>query len=475
MPNSSATSEMAGSAPTSTVKSGFPRGLRAEDFRRIAGGGFGDRNNRTAHSMAWFKDHLYVGTTRRSEDDPYSNRPASDSNARGQIWRFDPAANRWEQVYVCPLLRSRGREVPREVGYRSMIVLQGPSDREAALYVSTISDHGSLFLRSTDGRTFEVVSTPGLGRPVNRSFRALAKGAGGLYTSPAGRSGDEMIERNFADAALVYESSDPALGKWRVVSEPGFGDAGNIGVFELAAFNGHLYAGTFNPKAGCQIWKIAPGEASSRWTRVVSAGAQRGNLNEVAVSMTPFEGALFVGTGIPGLGYDRTHEVGPSTAELIRVNADGTWDLIVGETRDTIEGRKEPLSGFGAGFDNRFNSVIWRMVVHDGWLYAGTHDWSVFLTFFARRMHRPFGRLLHRKVQQEAGFDLWRTRDGVHWVQVTNNGFANPLSYGVRTLASTPVGLFVGTHSLGTAEDAAWGARPGDQRSGGLDVWWGRS
>src|SRR5262249_51790730 len=39
-------------------------GLRASDFRPIAPRGFGDPRNSYPHSMAWFRDRLYVGTTR---------------------------------------------------------------------------------------------------------------------------------------------------------------------------------------------------------------------------------------------------------------------------------------------------------------------------------------------------------------------------------------------------------------------------
>lgn len=473
---SSVITETADKPGSSRIVGRPSRGLRAEHFHRIAAQGFGDRNNRTAHSMAWFRNHLYVGTTRRSEQDPYTSRPALDAKTRGQIWRFDPGGRRWEQVYVSPLIKVRGREVPRDVGYRGMVVFQGAGDGEPVLYVSTISDYGALFLRSADGVAFEEVSDPGLGNPANRSFRSFAVLGGRLYTSPAGRSGEHGVERNFADVPVIYEAANPASGRWHVVSKPGFGDPGNIGIFELATFNGCLYAGTFNPKVGCQVWKTsAQGEAPYQWIRVVSAGADKGNFNEVAVAMVPFAGALFVGTGVPGLGYDRAHGVGPAVAELFRVNGDDSWDLIVGEARDSGGGRKIPLSGLGAGFDNRFNSVIWRLVVHNGWLYAGTHDWSVFLPFFTRRMQRPLGRLwLQRTMQNQAGFDLWRSHDGVHWVEVTHDGFSTPSSYGVRTLVSTPFGLFIGTHSLSVASlvlDDRGGLRAG--QSGGLDVWWG--
>ena len=39
-------------------------GLKEKDFHRIAKNGFGDRHNAYPHSMVWFNDYLYVGTTR---------------------------------------------------------------------------------------------------------------------------------------------------------------------------------------------------------------------------------------------------------------------------------------------------------------------------------------------------------------------------------------------------------------------------
>ena len=39
-------------------------GLREKDFRKICANGFGDGYNAYAYSMAWFDDHVYVGTSR---------------------------------------------------------------------------------------------------------------------------------------------------------------------------------------------------------------------------------------------------------------------------------------------------------------------------------------------------------------------------------------------------------------------------
>ena len=48
-------------------------------------------------------------------------------------------------------------------------------------------------------------------------------------------------------------------------------------------------------------------------------------------------------------------------------------------------------------------------------------------------------------VENNGGFGLYRSFDGTNWVRVTNDGMGNPWNMGLRTMASTPHGLFLGT------------------------------
>jgi len=135
-----------------------------------------------------------------------------------------------------------------------------------------------------------------------------------------------------------------------------------------------------------------------------------------------FKGRLYVGTDRP--------------AELIRIYPDDSWDLIVGTPRETPDGIKSPLSGFGPGFDYAMNVHIWRMQAHDGWLYVGTCDQST------AWKEIPF---INDIFEPYMGFDLFTTPDGEHFTMLTRTGFDHKLDYGVRTFASTPYGLFLGT------------------------------
>jgi hypothetical protein len=446
-------------------KLGIWPGLQERDFKLIARGGFGDGLNCYAHSMGWYKGNLYVATTRGNfplmkarlsiglkvwpvecPENPF------DLDLASEIWRYDLRQDSWERVFKAPtIIGSHGKPIPRELGYRGMAVYQPPSGGEPELYVSTWSPArgpGPLLLRSTDGRRFEPSCQPGLmGLPVT-TIRNITPFKGRMYTTPAGARGGNT---NVSSHSVVYESRDPAAGHWEPVSEFGFGDPNNKSIFEMAAFGDHLYVGTFN-LLGFEIWRsTVEGPRPYRWEKIVERGAYRGPLNQCAASLYPFKGALYVGGGIQGGGIDRQNKVGPAPPEMIRIHPNGEWDLIVGESRDTPIGRKEALSGYLPGFDNFFNGYFWRMCAHDGWLYMGTFEWSSLLGYASRDPWPDAftgfinGVGAQAVLDNQSGFDLYRSFDGENWVPVTTQGMGNPYNIGLRTLVSTPHGMFIGT------------------------------
>jgi ubiquinone/menaquinone biosynthesis C-methylase UbiE len=481
-------------------------GLEAYNFKKIAPNGFGDGLNSYAHSMAWFNGRLYVGTTRANLCMIKFNNPTAmrqwptkcpadvdDLDRRAQIWRFDPETRRWQQVFISPtVLAPDGKEVSRDIGYRSMAVFKGKSDLAAALYVCTWSpsraNRPPLIMRSNDGLNFDAISQPRWDPKLN-TYRTLVPFNDSLYTSPTGKTFGwskgkfQGSRQNVSDCAVVLKNSDPETESWRPISSEGFGDDANVTIFEMIPFNGSLYAGTLNPTRGFQLWKSKPAARKpDRWVPVIMDGAFRGNLNECATSLCVFNDALYVGTGIQNGGYDKTYQVGPAAAEIIRVHPNDSWDLIVGSPRNSPSGYKFPLSGFGPGFDDFYNAYVWRLAVHDGWLYAGTYKWCTFLPYLpldrwpqaAREMVQEVG--IERIVREDGGFDLWRSCDGVSWTPVCLNGFGTPYNYGVRTMTSSPYGLFLGTaNPFGpeTAVKTKHGWRYDPNPRGGLEVWLG--
>ena len=96
-----------------------------------------------------------------------------------------------------------------------------------------------------------------------------------------------------------------------------------------------------------------------------------------------------------------------------------------------------PLSGLGARFNWNLNVLVWRMAVHDGSLLVGTFDISSFLK------EDP---VLGPIIRPHMGAKLYGTSDGRFFGTVAYNSFdGDHLNYGIRTFASTPHGLFIGT------------------------------
>ena len=185
------------------------------------------------------------------------------------------------------------------------------------------------------------------------------------------------------------------MNGWEPITDFAFGDLGNKSIHELCAWGDHLYAGTPNHN-GFQLWRSrCEGEAPYAWERVLQQGAHCGPLNQGVLSMAVFKNSLYVASGIQGGGIDKANKIGPAPAELVRVNEDGSWDLVVDDPRDTPAGWKEPLSRRRAGFDNLISGHFWRMCAHDGWLYMGTVEWSVWLGYLSHgRWPGAFGDLL---------------------------------------------------------------------------------
>lgn len=479
-----------------------PRGLSRADFTRLARGGLGDGHNSFAHSMAWFQGKIYLGTTRANlcmlrvqtsyvetplevwpVDCPETMDGLYTIDRRPQIWCYDPADGSWELLYRSPMVEGLGGgQVAREIGYRSMTVYHGPATAEPALYVATWAPGrapGGLLLRCTDGRHFEPVTPYGVIDPPMSTTRSLTPFRGKLHFAPTAQRGQSGGQQNIA-LPQVFCSATPEAGGWVPVNEPGFGDPGNLGIFSLAVASDQLYAGTLNV-AGLQIWATdGEGGIPYRWRKICDRGAGRGPLNQAVACMAEFKGALYVGTGIQGGGLDRVNQVGPAPAEVLRVNADDSVDLIVA---DRIDEDRESLSGLRAGFGNFFNGYMWAMAEHDGWLYCGTYDWAVTLRW-ARLDGAPIRvRELMTRVGQEnliaaeGGADLWRTADGENWLPVDRRGFGNPYNWGIRNLVSTPVGLFVGTANVfgptvAVREGGGWVYH--ENPDGGLEVWRGR-
>jgi len=419
------------------------------EFEEAAPQGFGDRQNSGAWSMQWWNGKLYVGTVRSwfcwsqawfHKLSPLVPYPPSDPDfdcapdprnlpLQAEIWCYTPETSTWERIYQSPndveIPGNPGWYTARDMGFRDMVVFTEPDGTEA-LYVGGATVNAlwppmppPRILRSTDGLTFEPIpQDPGtvlgdLGQNQT-SFRDFEIFKGRLY----------VINGEIQGQGPILEAENPAGGNdnFRWVSPLG------MKVFEMAPFNGFLYVGIVGRGTGFTVAKTdATGPLPYTFTPVVTNGGFRqGSRSPSVVSMHVFKNRLYVGTDQP--------------VELIRINPDDTWDLIVGTPRETPDGWKYPLSGLDAGFNWPFTAHLWKMQEHEGVLYMGTNDPTL-------RLGKAFPKL-DEQLKGQYGFDLYATADGYYIIPITVNGFGDKYQVGIRTFASTPYGLFLGTVSF---------------------------
>src|SRR5579884_370748 len=448
----------------------------ASDFRLINQSGFGDRQNSFSWSMQWFQGKLYVGIARNEAcfeaatgafyfpQFPFLYPPAPgisgpcpadkyDIDLRAEIWQYTPSINSWLRVFQSPAdlpnPLAPGKTVAREQGFRGMAIFSPPNG-QPALYAGGVTAREYIpglppprILRTTDGLHWDPVTLdmPDAiytklvtgGRPTG--FRGMVVFNGRLFLIASDGLG--------GSGAIMEATPESTAGdrfRLKQVSPP------DMEVFEIEVFNGQLYAGTADLATGYAVWRTnAAGAQPYVFTPVVTNGAGRGPAMASVVSMHVFKGRLYVSANgsFPDL---------ISRSELIRVNPDDSWDVVSGDPRLTSSGMKTPLSGLPDGFGNTFTAHIWRQEDFQGALFAGTNDDS--WTFACASSIGVGGESTcvpgsgSSQVNNELGFDLVCSFDGIQWAYITHNAFGHPHDFGARTIAASPIGLFVGSANV---------------------------
>jgi len=402
-----------------------PGPFRAEEFRRGPRTGLGTPGERLFTGLAWFGGALYLATTARKPD------------GVSRVHRRLPTGD-WATVYESPPQPlGDGTSMTRDYGISMLKVLQAPGDAAPCLYVGTMSILGGLVLRSEDGESFERASPPGLGDDTRLAVTDMVVMGERLFALTRGTITDAAHEERWSPSPVIHmqvpateEGADPV---WTEACLPGFGDLSNLEITTMTVAHDALYATTLNPTHGFQLWRSkAEGDAPFDWEQVLTRGAWRYALNMEVTAAAAFGDRLWLGTGLPGQGHDITLNTGPGAGELIAVDAEGGWEVIMGEMRFSPDGLKVPQTTMGPGFHNDFNAAVAALLVQDGVLYASTRSWEpeYVVSLPVEEGERP--------PPLTGGAELWYSADGADWQKIDSGAAADTAAIGMSHLAAAP-------------------------------------
>lgn len=302
-------------------------------------------------------------------------------------------------------------------------------------------------------------------------------------------------------------------------------DPDNGGIFQMEAIGNYLYLSVGNRVDGFELWR---GDGTSCaddgsnpcnlvWTKLITKGAGRpaAEANRTTVENAGATLGVYGNDLIIGVGESGYAEEGFTSSELLRLNdadtANPKWELLAGWPRKAYNSteaqaswaqhficnneRDIPDDITPQGTGNRFTFVTNFLDDADGGVAndcfptsnygpgMGTvsdTDLDPVFKNTSNTLYR-FGRenYFWRMAEHEGTFfigtlgppSLWRTDDGVEFTQVFTDGLNKPDTQGLRTLASTPYGLAVGT----TNPNYDYTDADGNPVGGGFDIYLGNS
>ena len=160
--------------------------------------------------------------------------------------------------------------------------------------------------------------------------------------------------------AQAQNIASSTSGTWVQANTDGFGDLNNESVFSLEVYSGSLYAGTYNPVTGAQIWLSQDGQ---NWSNVISDGFGY-SYNYGIDDLVEFKGDIYAGTAV------NTYTNG---AELWRSSNGVDWTRVISH-----------------GFGDVNNLELWNLQEFNNKLYVGT-------------------------LNSNSGAQVWRSSNGTDW------------------------------------------------------------
>ena len=233
------------------------------------------------------------------------------------------------------------------------------ADKGSRLFVSgNFKQQIHLACASDRDQQFTPVNAPGNGSVQQLlSFRKL------FFALTDGKTGGPSPQR-------LYVSNRPPQGAWQAINLPIEELAAGQHISHIANFNGQLYLTIDDEVNGFQLWRCKPDNSQTySWNQVVTSGAYHHSANARVTALYADNERLLIGSAATEALMNLKDR--PVAAELLSVESDGSWNLIIGTTRHSDEGLIVPIGGMGRGFDTPHGAeitAIWRS--DDGYMVS---------------------------------------------------------------------------------------------------------
>ena len=165
----------------------------------------------------------------------------------------------------------------------------------------------------------------------------------------------DVLQLDGSEQRLLHLSLIDADARWVPVPMAALGLDRIRSITAVAAFAPWLYVAVCDPVAGFALYRCDLGDTSGGFEPVITRGAQRFALNGAVSAMALGPEGLLIGTAAMANGK---HPVGSWGPELLLLDADGTWDLILGQPRFSADQLRFPRSATGPGFGRPANAAI---------------------------------------------------------------------------------------------------------------------
>lgn len=306
---------------------------------------------------------------------------AGEASERWRMLGYDQARQRWDTLSDDGVsIDDPSRRPTAGPTAVDCIVLGEPAAARETLYVRLRSPLGSRIMQGTDAGGLQPVA--GTGALVEHCF--------GLSRIVALEDGMFGLDRNRSTLTDRISEYLPERDDWRPIDLPENDGGERPAISELIGFAGALYAATTDAERGLTLWRREAAGSQPIWEPVFEQGAWRYAHNREALALRRHGDALYLIAGTdPAARTPHSKFIDYRGFEVIRIDADGTWDLLVGEPRFSPGGLVLPFSGLGAGMQSSLGLeplTSWSLGDH---LYLGLYG-----------------------IQ---GLQFWRSTDGEDW------------------------------------------------------------